>query len=380
MVEFVNTVAYHKAHPEESLARYAQRKHRELANSIRGMKKVYLDTKYWIMLRDARMGRGTEPASRLLTLLSSLAADRKAVCPISIATYMEIQKQADVHTRTATAQLVDELSSGVSIVEENERVRLEVAHWLLTMSSSVDQVDELKYLPWTKVPYVLGFVFPTIPDVDPHFELAIQKSFLDQMWVIGLVDWVKGRPADYFEHPARQFDVSAINQGKTAHLDEHKDFKSLLLAEIAGVLDSFREACALALKDNWLRASGNKEDCEVDADAMNESGRRVSNLIHSAFTYDRITTAVPTIRVFASLHAAMRWDRGRVFKPNDILDIHHAVAAIPYCDYFLTERSLCHLVRSGNLAFENLFDCKVFSEADKAIESFALLAGQLNHR
>ena len=46
----------------------------------------------------------------------------------------------------------------------------------------------------------------------------------------------------------------------------------------------------------------------------------------------------------------------------------HAVAALPYCDIFLTERSLTHLITAGNASLATLYDTKVTHNADEALQ------------
>jgi hypothetical protein len=103
--------------------------------------------------------------------------------------------------------------------------------------------------------------------------------------------------------------------------------------------------------------------------AMDTSGRLLANAIYNAF---RITTQLPTIRIGAGLHAALRWDRKRKYKANDLFDFRHAEAALPYCDYFLTERSLRHLLQDRNLRFGDLFPCKVYSEAAEVLDALSI--------
>jgi hypothetical protein len=41
---------------------------------------------------------------------------------------------------------------------------------------------------------------------------------------------------------------------------------------------------------------------------------------------------MPTIRIPSTLHAAVRWDKQQKYQKHDF---QHAIAALPYCDYFL---------------------------------------------
>jgi hypothetical protein len=83
---------------------------------------------------------------------------------------------------------------------------------------------------------------------------------------------------------------------------------------------------------------------------------------------------VRTLHIHASLHASVRWNKSRKLKPNDILDFHHAAAALGYCDAFFTERSLNNLVSQSHVALDKLYDCHVASSVNDALDYMATLA------
>ena len=111
------------------------------------------------------------------------------------------------------------------------------------------------------------------------------------------------------------------------------------------------------------------QNAREDETAKQEGGRMVANLIYNAFRLNKLTRELPSLWLGAGFHAAVRWDLKRKFKANDLPDFRHAVAAIPYCDFFLTERSLRHLVSDRNLRLETLFPCKTFADASSAIKA-----------
>src|SRR6266436_4161094 len=61
-----------------------------------------------------------------------------------------------------------------------------------------------------------------------------------------------------------------------------------------------------------------------------------------------------TLHIHASLHASVRWNKSRKLKPNDILDFHHAAAALAYCDAFFTERSVRNIATQHHIALDKL--------------------------
>ena len=51
------TLAYHRQYPEISLERYVRSKMLATTNRVLARKIVYLDTRFWILLRDVSLGR-----------------------------------------------------------------------------------------------------------------------------------------------------------------------------------------------------------------------------------------------------------------------------------------------------------------------------------
>ncbi|EJC3510817.1 hypothetical protein MYX42_004021, partial [Escherichia coli] len=75
-----------------------------------------------------------------------------------------------------------------------------------------------------------------------------------------------------------------------------------------------------------------------------------------------------TLHIGASCHAAVRWDQKRQLNGNDLLDFHHAEAALGYCDLFLTEKPLKVLVSQEHLGLRELFSCSVESSASEGLK------------
>lgn len=76
------------------IERYARNRQITLGEEIRPLKKIYLDVRFWIYVRDAANGKDV-PADHveLLALLRVGVASNRFVCPISETTFVEILKQ-----------------------------------------------------------------------------------------------------------------------------------------------------------------------------------------------------------------------------------------------------------------------------------------------
>ncbi len=94
------TFQRHRAEPGVSLDRYVRRRRLDLGKSLDGKIAIYLDTRYWIVIRDVVMGRrGDSESTFLLAELRRLVAEHRAFCPISEVLLVELLKQTDLGTR-----------------------------------------------------------------------------------------------------------------------------------------------------------------------------------------------------------------------------------------------------------------------------------------
>ena len=110
--------------------------------------------------------------------------------------------------------------------------------------------------------------------------------------------------------------------------------------------------------------------------SLSDGPQKFANLIYHGFRLKRFSTEFPSIRIPAMIHAAIRWDRNRKYKPTDFHDFRHAETALPYFDAFLTENSLCHLLMRHDLGLDRLYNCMVISDPEIAVEKVNELVSQ----
>jgi hypothetical protein len=312
-MKFISTITHHLQTPGATVEQYARSKRIALAHEIRGAQKIYLDTKFWILLRDARLGRpDSNDVGKLLQILETLVLRRKVLCPLSVDTFAEIFKQSDPSTLRATVQLIDDLSMGISILELGERVDLEVSHFIREKTKGSGAVYALDDLVWTKTAYVLGFVTPIPHGLPNKKSMAIQKAFVDQMWIITLTDMLDHMGTIAPQDSKAWFSedtTEKLNQGKLSHMHEYSSFKQLFLNELAGLLDVHKPMLADLMRHIYESDTG--KIATWDEVEMADSGRLVVNLIYHAFRLNKIKSEMPSFRAYAGLHAAMRWDAKR---------------------------------------------------------------------
>jgi hypothetical protein len=372
----VNTFSHHKQHPQVSYAAHIRAQHIALGEFIAETKKIYLDTKFWLILRDVELGRINDPdARKLLDLLRSLAASGRAVCPISREIFREVFGQSDSTTLTITLKLIDQFSKQICLLDDHTRIEVEIFHFMRSVTQSVETLHPLNHMVWTKAPYALGHVLP-VPTNEKFksngFDLVVQKAFFDQLWQTSLTEMME-ISGGKFRLPPPSDIAPDLNDGKFSHTHEFKSFRDLYLTEVQGTLDACRPAFCNVAQQMYQNDTGNSMTDEDRGD--DKPGGAIAGLVYQCICHNKAAGYFPTIRLMAGFHAVVRWDKQRKYKTNDCADFRHAAAAIPYFDYFLTERSLNELLSNGNLKLRDQHKCITVSNAKDALQALEPLSG-----
>ena len=140
----MNTIGDHLQCPGTTFSEHVRASETQLGESITYRESIYLDTNFWILLRDASRRKEGSTATTLLTLLRRAVDDGKVLCPISSALFVELMRQDSLPSRIGTAGTIDELSMGVTVVVARLRTscyaRLRLFHRLLGTSQSAEDV------------------------------------------------------------------------------------------------------------------------------------------------------------------------------------------------------------------------------------------------
>lgn len=349
------------------LDRYVKQKQVALGRSLAPRKKIYLDLNFWIRLREAADGTKGDPVClELLSVLREGVADGRLVCPISEAVFLELMKQKrEEGRRRATALLIDELSLGVTLMRSDARIGTEVHSFLLTALGKGADLHPMQDLVWTSVAYICGETHPTFPWLDATTELSLQKSFADHMWTASLADMLaRGGDRDEPEEP-----FSALSQETNAERDKYAheivSFSGAYKIELAGGLDAAGAILADVMCAH-AEKHGHAPPLPGSAAWLETRDRMQKLVFHSLARKKDKLHLLRTLHISTALHAALRMDKPRRFKPNDFLDFQHATSALAYCDYFFTEGPLRELVSQRNLGF-SVFGCRVVSNPVEAL-------------
>lgn len=365
--EFVGaSIDAHRATPHIDLRRHTRNKQIELANGLRERRAVYLDLKFWIGLREAEAASTDSRYVDLLRALRRAVHSGRAFCPISDSCFLEVFKQSDPATRRRTAELIDELSLGVTIVPFDVRVGTEIAH-LLHAARTPGRVFALDELVWTKLSNVLGYCSPAVNMFDAATGRAIEKAFFDYMWTIPLTEMerrIGNSMSGGEEHHARL--AEELTRGIRAEASCLKNFDQAYEQEIVGVLDLYADRAASVLLDMAPPTLGQRP--AKDSEEYKDIERHCLGLLVAAIRTECGKATLRTLHIEASMHAAVRWNKGQKFKANDFFDYQHAATAVGYCDAFFTERSLCSVLTRSDLALDKLYRCTVVSTPEAALE------------
>ena len=330
----------HRANPEVSIDQHVERRVVALGRSLDACTAIYLDTKFWIILRDCAEGKRTDPAAlELLHRLRRLVAEGKVFCPVSESHLFEFLKQDDMSSRLETARIVDELSLGVALLEHRMRMGTEVAHFVHGFEGDADALHPLRHLVWTKLGYVGGFVHPSGTGFDAETELAMQKAFFDRMWITSFEEMFEtlgtGSPPDGLD-----FDTSRLNQGVAQNADQIGSFAQAYAAELGGAVELGADMAMDVTGDLFQKKTGGQPPERGSAEWQKFWNQWANLLLVALKTRTQVRQQLRTLHIHASLHAAFRWDKARRFTSNDFYDFEHASAALAHCQAFFTEHPL----------------------------------------
>ncbi|QDV53514.1 hypothetical protein [Gimesia fumaroli] len=364
-----DTFQFHLENDTGDIETYTRKNRLDLGESLLNMRRIYLDTKYWLFVRDVYLNRSQNPLNlEIVNQLRRLRKSGSTICPISFSIFSELMYQSDPVTRNATAEMIDEFSEGTTIRPLSEVFKAELMHLMTRCYNQDSELYEIGQLVWTKVVYVAGGMHLSLKNspIPPKLALAFQKSMFDFLWSIKLSEMIEIFPLSDGKEQKENIKLSEIlTKGKFEHQASEDTFEKLFIDEVAGTLDHLSETIGDYTVE-FARRNGAGE--RVSKEVSTEGGELLKNLIFQGFKEKKIKNEFPTIEISCSLHAAVRLDAKRKFKKGDVVDFHHATLALPYFDIFLTEASLQHLLQTKEIDAEKKYGCKVLSSEQEVLD------------
>jgi hypothetical protein len=362
---------HHRARPEVTFAQHLANLEMQLADEAYSKLRVYLDLNYWIILRDASLGKPRRPEhSKLFEALVDRVDKDELICPVTDSVFFELDRQGNTDRRMDTARLIDRLSKGFVIKTCRERLWCELTEFFEAAIGRRELPNRPAQNVWVKPYSFLGT--PQLSAWGGVEDRATNKAFLSYMWSRSLEELLTDTPVpdDSSDEDSRQT-AKSITKSSAARQASMRSFAQVLDEETRGLIDFHRAEVFHIFKPyacTLLPPGTNLAMC--DPKRLEQAGL---DLLYSFISANKPNWSLPLIRILAGLHAFIRWQRNHDFQFNDFFDIRHAAAAIPYCDVFLTEKFFRTACTSNLLDFGKTFGTKIISSEADALDAILQL-------
>ncbi|MDX1727924.1 hypothetical protein LOC50_16440 [Pseudoalteromonas sp. SCSIO 43095] len=311
---------------------------------------VYLDTKFWIILRDVQLNNvSCAKKIKLYNTIIELNESRKIIIPISHYVLNEFVKQKDKDTLKECFDLILQLSGNISIRDYHERIFEELILFITLIKNGElnTKLDVISQYVWTPIPYTFGkFVCSDGDDVS-YDEIVQDAIFecktIDSKFLSMILD--KSESMSDYPDPTCMINAKRKDKYGSSAKNQCSEF---YLALKKGLI-------ANALKE--VMGSYNEEN-------VNQIFIMLNNLKYK----NKLGNFLPTLNTYSTLLSTWLVEQQSNIKVNHYFDIHHASAALPYFDVFLTEKSLKDAIQRVSPKYLSFNKCKVGSTPEEAIE------------
>ncbi len=348
-----------------SIDEYIEEHRLSLGKSIQNRKKIYLDTKYWGDLCDVSLGKNTDTSLiEIYNILIKLVQEKKIICPLSYRIYSELRKQKDTCRLHETAKIMELLSENVMIIYETERIDFELRSFLANIIKK-DSEHEADIYVWSKASFLMGHIIPEdLPFLSNQENEWLQKEFFKEMWEHPFSELINkmGAETNLELQNMPKNTANTINTDKVHFEHELKNPHNVYMSEIAGQLDFYRERIKNTFSQVATKMTKSSQEL---GDNSKDDIQSIINMIYHVFGYKKMGIYLPTFDVGAKMYSVIRWNKTQKFKANDLDDIGHVFTALPYYDYFFTEKSFCTLIKDTE--YDKKYVCTVAWEPEEML-------------
>ncbi len=329
-------------------ATHLDHKLRALKTEVAEKKMIYLDVCHWINLRHVWLqSRLALPVyEQIVDRLNRLAERKLVLCPLSVPIFEELMKQIDPRSRTATANLMDIFSLGISVMRFEEAFAEQCGsaldgkgHDVPIKSGSVSKVglwfgdDQVKPAWWS-----------------PEISEAWDNVSIDLRWELTVSDCQKLTAQGFIPRQERKNVFAKWADLPAQQRATPKPFWELSKKCRSDVVEDYAAEVISQMKS--ILGGENQDE-------IRESIIKVTGAMIEAKDYGRI----PCCEVLAGMCAARVLGGGKI-RPNDILDFLHASAGIPSSEAYFCDGPMEHLVRSKDLKLDQHFGVRVHSKPE----------------
>ena len=347
----MEATARHARFPEVSFDAYRQARYEALKAFVSTRRTVYLDLNFWISLRNPSKAKKPKESADLLDILRNGVKAGRLLCPVSYAVFVELMKQKQSGDgRVTLARLMDDLSMGVGLRNSFDTARIE---YLRFFSQHVPRLAKYIDSVWAPIGHLTHEVYPYQDELPHEFMERSRKVMCDVIWARKMEHLAKRDLPEYSGAAAER-----INSALKLNPRGNKPFSRLFSDELEGIIEQVHPYIEEVLQQ-MASAGFNSTEIEV----MEKQRTTAANNIRRVATHSDGNT-VPSQRIYAALHAAMRLNPDRLYDANDPEDFEHASVAVGYCDLFLTDKRLSVLLSDSNVKKVIPSRCKVFGFSD----------------
>jgi hypothetical protein len=337
----------HSRREKVSTSEYRWQLGRRLAKIMSKKTRILVDICHWIKMRDSERGKPVaKEYGQILAQLRRLVASQRYICPITAALFLELETQTDIDSRLRTARLMEELSDNVVLPELSEMEKLELRRRAFDAAFGTGALNA-DWKVWTKAGFLLGELWPepATPDWLSAKDLWwVQKSYVDTMWntpftqIVSILD-------DTHSTAELRTDFSKImNADKAARPSTDFEYERMRVSAVV-----IREIIVPAAYEVAV---------ELERVARGRPGYSLPKISTSP---GRDPWCLPSVQVIAGIEALIRTTNRR-FHDNDMFDLLHCAAALPYCQVFFSDGPFERIIKDPKLEYDRKYGVEVLSD------------------
>jgi hypothetical protein len=358
-------VSWHHANGTDIDANmYREHYRKVLFDGLSRARLIYLDTNYWVWLRQAELGCGSTDAESLLQTLREMVRSREAICVSHLNSFLELGKQKETSLRV-TACLLDELTEGIAIAPI-----FDLREWDCGQYISVKlgiQIQEGLF-NWTKIGQIHKHALPDElpgPVTRAGREVVI-KATIDALWnatfedVFSQFSWATKHKLNPDIDPEI---IARVEDWRLKQQAEGQSRERVRVSEFSQFVNKHLRSIFTHQLWTWniqhqfpdgLYGFMHQLQTVMDAAVNDFKDRSLGKLLPSA--------AIP-VELYTLYETG---NPNKRLTTNDWADWNHAAAALPHCDVLLTEHHLAHQLHQ-ELKADMQYDCVVIGSIKDAL-------------
>jgi hypothetical protein len=359
-------ISWHHANGTDIDAKmYREHYRKVLFNGLSHSRLIYLDTNYWVWLRQAELGCGSTDAVSLLQMLREMVRSREVICVSHFNSFLELGKQEEASLRI-TACLLDELTEGIAIAPMSDLREWDCGQYI---SAKLGIQMQEGLFNWTKVGQIHQHALSEeLPGpVTRAGRDVILKATIDASWnatfgdVFNQFSWATKHTLTANIDPEV---IALVEERRLNQLADGQSREQVRLSEFS----QFVNGSLRPKFTDQLWAWNIQHRFPEGLDGFMHQLQTVMGAAVNDFKERKLGTLLPSVAIPVELYTL--YETGNPNKrltTNDWVDWEHAAAALPHCDVFLTEHHLAHQLRQEFKA-DMQYDCVVIGSIEDALK------------